>query len=85
MRRAQRPPSPAWPVTVEARSLLSKCRCGLAGVWAAIGTDAAVRHRFYEAANWCYQAGVFISRRVPHSTSVALIAAISSLRARLMW
>lgn len=32
------------------------------GVWTAIGTDAVLRHKFYEAANWCYQAGVFISR-----------------------
>ena len=34
----------------------------LAGVWVTIGTGAKVRHRFYEASNWCYQVGVFISR-----------------------
>ena len=25
-------------------------------------TDAAARHRFYSASNWCYQVGVFVSR-----------------------
>ena len=35
------------------------------GVWSSIGfpiADAAARHRFYVAANWMYQAGVFLSR-----------------------
>ena len=37
-----------------------------AGVWAAISVgapdDAKARDRFYKAANWAYQAGVFVSR-----------------------
>ena len=35
------------------------------GTWTAIGfpvTDPDARHAFYEAANWCYQLGVFLSR-----------------------
>ena len=35
------------------------------GTWTAIGFptgDAAARQRFYAASNWCYQAGVFVSR-----------------------
>ncbi|KAK9918138.1 hypothetical protein WJX75_001533 [Coccomyxa subellipsoidea] len=35
------------------------------GTWTAIGFppgDAPARHQFYEASNWCYQVGVFISR-----------------------
>lgn len=35
-------------------------------MWSAIGlpdvADPAARRRFYSAANWCYQAGVFLSR-----------------------
>lgn len=37
-----------------------------AGVWASVGfpspLDVKARDRFYKAANWCYQAGVFVSR-----------------------
>lgn len=35
------------------------------GTWTAIGfptEDLLARQRFYAASNWCYQAGVFVSR-----------------------
>ncbi|KAL4854287.1 hypothetical protein ACK3TF_004978 [Chlorella vulgaris] len=35
------------------------------GAWTAVGfpvSSAAARHRFYVYSNWCYQAGVFLSR-----------------------
>ena len=35
------------------------CVCVIAGFPV---TDAAARHRFYSASNWCYQVGVFVSR-----------------------
>ena len=55
-----------WPYTIPLFSVYAAEYVMQAGVWSAIGlpsvTDAASRQRFYSASNWCYQAGVFISR-----------------------
>ncbi|KAK2078042.1 hypothetical protein QBZ16_003910 [Prototheca wickerhamii] len=54
-----------WPFTVPLFVVYFAEYSMQAGAWTAIGfpvTDPEARHRFYIYANWCYQAGVFVSR-----------------------
>ena len=61
-----------------------------AGVWAAVGfpspSNARDRDRFYKAANWCYQAGVFVSRSSGSVLQVSLpwLCAMPTLQAGLL-
>ena len=61
-----------------------------AGVWAAVGfpspTNPRDRDRFYKAANWCYQAGVFVSRSSGSVLQVSLpwLWAMPTLQAGLL-
>lgn len=55
-----------WPYTIPLFTVYAAEYAMQAGVWVSIGLpnvgDPAARQRFYSAANWCYQAGVFVSR-----------------------
>ena len=54
-----------WPYMVPLAVVYAAEYTMQAGVWSAMGfpvTDVDARKKFYEYANWCYQAGVVISR-----------------------
>lgn len=65
-----------WPFTIPLFVVYFAEYCMQSGTWAVIGFplhDQHARHQFYVLANWCYQAGVFLSRSAGMLWNASLI------------